>query len=167
VVTLRRWRESDIPAIAEACQDPEIARWTVVPSPYTEEHARDFVANGVPGREDDVQFAIVDAESGELLGSVGFFQPQEGVGEVGYWIAAPARGRGAAVRAVRLLVAWALEARELRRIQIHTLPGNRASERVAEKAGFTREGVLRSYAVMKGQVTDITMFSLLPGELSR
>jgi RimJ/RimL family protein N-acetyltransferase len=123
------------------------------------------VAHGVPGREDEVRFAIVDAESDELLGSIGFFQPQEGVGEVGYWIAASARGRGAAVRGVRLMVEWALGARELRRIQIHTLPGNRASERVAEKAGFTREGVLRSYAVMKGRVTDITMFSLLPGEL--
>jgi RimJ/RimL family protein N-acetyltransferase len=164
-VTLRPWRESDIPAIVEACQDPEIERWTAVPSPYTEDHARDFVAHGVPGREDDMQFAIVDPASDELLGSIGYFSPQEGVGEVGYWIAAAARGRGVAVSAVRLVVSWALEARELRRIQIHTLPGNEASERVAEKAGFTREGVLRSYAVMKGQVTDITMFSLLPGEL--
>jgi RimJ/RimL family protein N-acetyltransferase len=164
-VTLRPWRESDIPAIVEACQDQEIPRWTTVPSPYDEQHAREFVAHGVQGRDDDVQFAIVDAESDELLGSIGFFQPQEGVGEVGYWVAASARGRGAAVRAVRLVVGWALRARELRRIQIHTLPGNRASERVAEKAGFTREGVLRSYAVMNGRVTDITMFSLLPGEL--
>jgi RimJ/RimL family protein N-acetyltransferase len=165
VVTLRPWRESDIPAVFEACQDPEIARWTAVPSPYTEQHARDFVAHGVPGRQDDVQFAMEDAASGELLGSIAIFQPQEGIGEVGYWVAAPARGRGVAVRAVRLVVGWALEARDLRRIQIHTLPGNRASERVAEKAGFKREGVLRSYAVMKGRVTDITMFSLLPGEL--
>jgi RimJ/RimL family protein N-acetyltransferase len=165
VVTLRPWRESDIPAIVEACRDPEIARWTAVPSPYTEEHARDFVAHGVPGREDDVQFAIADSSSHELLGSIGFFAPQEGVGEVGYWIAAAARGRGVAVRAVVLVVTWAFRTRRLRRIQIHTLPGNEGSERVAEKAGFTREGVLRSYAVMKGRTTDITMFSLLPDEL--
>jgi RimJ/RimL family protein N-acetyltransferase len=84
---------------------------------------------------------------------------------VGYWVAAPARGRGVAVRAVRLLCAWGFEARGLPRIQLHTLPGNVASERVAERAGFTREGLLRSFAVMKGRRTDITMFSLLPGEL--
>jgi RimJ/RimL family protein N-acetyltransferase len=164
VVTLRPWRESDIPAVFEACQDPEIARWTAVPSPYTEEHARDFVRHGVPGRAYVLQLAIVNAENDELLGSIGVFTPQEGIGEVGYWVGAAARGRGVAVRAVRLAVRRAFEKSELRRMQLHTLPGNRASERVAEKAGFTREGVLRSYAVMKGRVTDITMFSLLPDE---
>jgi len=163
-VTLRPWRESDVPAIVEACQDPEIPRWTSVPSPYTEQDARDFVAHGVPGREYQLQLAIVDADSDELLGSIGLFTHDEGIGEVGYWMAAAARGRGAATRAVRLVVAWGFESYGYERIQLHTLPGNRASERVAEKAGFTREGVLRSYAVMKGRRTDITMFSLLPGE---
>jgi RimJ/RimL family protein N-acetyltransferase len=104
-VTLRPWRESDIPAIVEACQDPEIPRWTTVPSPYTEEDARAFVTGGVPGRADDLQLAIVAAAGDELLGSVGLFSPAEGVGEVGYWVAAPARGRGVAARAVGLLCA--------------------------------------------------------------
>lgn len=164
-MTLRPWRESDIPAIARACQDPEIPRWTNVPSPYTEEHARDFVTHGVPGRAYDLQLAIVDAESDEPLGSIGLFANREGVGEVGYWVAAPARGRGVAVRALRLVVAWGFEERRYARIQLHTLPGNTASERVAEKAGFTREGLLRSFTEFKGRRTDITMFSLLPGEL--
>jgi RimJ/RimL family protein N-acetyltransferase len=164
-VTLRAWRESDVPAIVEACQDPEIPRWTSVPSPYTEEHAREFVAHGVPGRQYELQLAIADATSDELLGSIGLFTVQEGVGEVGYWVAATARGRGGATRAVRLVVAWGFEARGYARIQLHTLPGNRASERVAEKAGFTREGLLRSFAVMKGRRVDITMWSLLPSEL--
>jgi RimJ/RimL family protein N-acetyltransferase len=164
-VTLRAWRESDIPAIVEACQDPEIPRWTSVPSPYAEEQARDFVLHGVPGRRDEVSLAIVDAEGDELLGSIALFGAQERVGEVGYWVAAPARGRGVAVRAVRLVCAWGFEARQLARIQLHTLPGNEASERVAERAGFTREGLLRSFAEMKGRRVDITMFSLLPEEL--
>ncbi len=164
-MTLRAWREEDIPAVVEMCQDPEIPRWTTVPSPYTEEHARDFVLHGVPGRDRQVQLAIVDAEGGELLGSIGLFSKDEGVGEVGYLVAAPARGRGVATRAVKLMCRWAFEDFALARIQLHTLPGNTASERVAEKAGFTREGVLRQYAVMKGARTDITMFSLLPGEL--
>jgi RimJ/RimL family protein N-acetyltransferase len=59
----------------------------------------------------------------------------------------------------------AFEARGLARIQLHTLPGNVASERVAEGAGFTREGLLRSFAEFKGERTDITMFSLLPSDL--
>ena len=116
MVTLRPWREEDIPAIVEACRDPEIGRWTSVPSPYTEEHARDFLENGASGRDDDVQFAIAGADSDQVLGSIGFFAPQEGVGEVGYWVAAPARGRDVAVRAVRLVVRWAFETRQLRRV---------------------------------------------------
>jgi RimJ/RimL family protein N-acetyltransferase len=108
---------------------------------------------------------MVDAGSDELLGSSALFGAQEGAWEVGYWVAAPARGRGVATRAVRLLCAWAFAELPLARIQLHTLPGNEASERVAERAGFTREGRLRSFAEMKGRRVDITMFSLLPGEL--
>jgi RimJ/RimL family protein N-acetyltransferase len=151
--------------MVEACQDPEIPRWTNVPSPYGEEHAREFIAHGVPGRQYDLQRAIVDAASDELLGSIGMWTVQEGVGEVGYWVAAPARGRGVATRAVRLLVAWGFESRSYARIQLHTLPGNEPSERVADRAGFTREGVLRSFAEIKGRRVDITMWSLLPDEL--
>jgi RimJ/RimL family protein N-acetyltransferase len=123
------------------------------------------VINGVPGRAHELQRAIVDAGSDELLGSAGLWTAQNGVGEVGYWVAAPARGRGVAVRAVCLMAAWGFQERGYARIQLHTLPGNRASERVAEKAGFTREGLLRSFAEIKGRRVDITMFSLLPGEL--
>ncbi len=105
------------------------------------------------------------AQTTRFLGAIGFRLPAPAVGEVGYWLAAPARGRGVATRAVRLLCAWAFEELSLARIQLHTLPGNVASERLAERAGFTREGLLRSFAEMKGRRVDINMFSLLPGEL--
>jgi RimJ/RimL family protein N-acetyltransferase len=165
VVTLRPPRESDAPAVAEACQDPEIPRWTKVPSPYGEAEARAFVTEVVHGDRPEMSLAITDASDGTLLGMVGLRQPDAGVGEVGYWLAAPARGRGVATRAVRLMCEWAFGELDLARIQLHTLPGNDASERVAERAGFTREGVLRSFTEMKGRRVDITMFSLLPGEL--
>jgi RimJ/RimL family protein N-acetyltransferase len=164
-VTLRPWREDDAPAIAEICKDPEIPRWTSVPSPYTEGDAREFIRTTLAGDRAEMARAIVDTGSGALLGSVGLRVPAEGVGEVGYWLAPHARGRGTATRAVRLLCRWAFEELSLARIQLHTLPGNEASERVAERAGFTREGLLRSFTVMKGRRTDITMFSLLPGDL--
>lgn len=151
--------------MAAACQDPEIPRFTEVPSPYSEDDARDFIAKVSSGELAELAFAIVDAGDGELLGSVGLRLPQPGVGEIGYWVAAPARGRGVAARAVRLLAAWAFDELGYVRIQIHTDPANTASQRVAESAGFTREGVLRSYGVVKGERIDIVMFSLLPGEL--
>jgi len=165
VVTLRQWREDDAPAVAEICQDPEIPRWTNVPSPYTEADARAFIRETLAGERAEMARAIVDAHDGTLLGAIGLRLPAPGVGEVGYWLAARARGRGAATRAVRLICAWAFSEFLLARIQLHTLPGNDASERVAERAGFTREGVLRSFTEIKGRRTDITMFSLLPEEL--
>jgi RimJ/RimL family protein N-acetyltransferase len=164
-VTLRPLSEDDVPAVAEACQDPEIPRWTNVPSPYGEDDARAFVNDTMRGERPELSLAIVDANDDTLLGAIGLRLPAPGVGEVGYWLAAAARGRGAATRSVRLMCAWAFERLLLERIQLHTLPGNDASERVAERAGFTREGVLRSFTEMKGRRVDITMFSVRPGEL--
>jgi RimJ/RimL family protein N-acetyltransferase len=165
VVTLRRWREDDVPAVATICQDPEIPRWTSVPSPYGEEDARKFVGSVLDGSFHELTLAIADSSADELLGALGLGLPTPGVGELGYWLGAHARGRGVATRAVRLLCAWALDELSLARIQLHTLPGNVASERVAERAGFTHEGLLRSFAELKGRRVDINMFSLLPGEL--
>ncbi|HEY7630332.1 MAG TPA: GNAT family N-acetyltransferase [Thermoleophilaceae bacterium] len=164
-MTLRRWREDDVPAVAAICQDPEIPRWTNVPSPYAEDDARAFIGDVLAGRFHELALAVTDASSDELLGAVGFRLPEPVVGEVGYWVGAHARGRGVATRAVRLICEWAFEQLHLVRIQLHTLPGNVGSERVAERVGFTREGLLRSFAEMKGERVDITMFSLMPGEL--
>jgi RimJ/RimL family protein N-acetyltransferase len=165
-VTLRPFRAEDAPALAAACQDPEIPRWTSVPSPYGERDALEFIARTSRADRAELSLAVVEAsDAAELLGAIGLRLPVPGVGELGYWLAAPARGRGVATRALRLLCGWAFERLLLARLQLHTLPGNEASERVAERAGFTREGVLRSFAEMKGKRVDITMFSLLLGEL--
>jgi [ribosomal protein S5]-alanine N-acetyltransferase len=91
--------------------------------------------------------------------------PSDGVGEVGYWVKREARGRGLATRALRLLARWALEDQRLARVQLAAEPGNLASLRVAEKAGFTREGLLRRYLNIGGERRDGFMFSLLPEEL--
>jgi ribosomal-protein-alanine N-acetyltransferase len=90
---------------------------------------------------------------------------QEGRCELGYWMARDSRGCGLATRAVRLLSGWAFENLSVDRIEIHAEPENVASRRVAERAGFTFEGVLRSYLVNKGLRRDAASYSLLRGEL--
>ena len=107
--------------------------------------------------------ARVDDES--AIGSISLFMIKPGVGEFGYWLARDARGRGYTPRALRLFARWAFEELELPRLQLGTLPGNTSSERVAEKVGFAREGVLRSYLEQRGERRDVTLWSLLPGEL--
>ena len=157
-IALRPIGEDDIPAMVAACQDPEIPRWTRVPSPYTEKEARDFL-----GRASDVS-AIVDADSGEFLGTIGWWWVADNV-QLGYWVKREARGRGVATRALHLLSRWAFAELGAVRVQLLTEPENRASQRVAEKAGFRREALLRSYVELKGSRRDVYMYALLRDDL--
>ena len=79
------------------------------------------------------------------VGQVFIERDDDGRGSVGYWLLEDARGEGRAARAVRLMASWALPEMRLGRLQLHTDPENVASQRVAESAGFTREGVFRAY----------------------
>jgi RimJ/RimL family protein N-acetyltransferase len=86
-------------------------------------------------------------------------------GEVGYWLAAWARGQGHATRAVSLICGWGFSALRLERIDLLVSTGNPASQRVAERAAFTREAVLRSYMRTGLERQDMVMYGLLKGEL--
>lgn len=169
VVLLRRWQEGDVPAIVAACQDPEIPRWTALPSPYSERDAREYLArteaDRIIGRELGV--AVVDPSSGGLLGSCGLarFDWDDRRAEIGYWVAAEARRRSVGTRATRLLSRWALRSLGLERIELLANPDNEPSQRLALSAGFTREGLLRQYRRRKGRREDYVIFSLLAADL--
>jgi RimJ/RimL family protein N-acetyltransferase len=154
-IVLRPFAAGDVGAVTAACQDPEISRWTPVPSPYTEDDARAFIA-GVPNAR-----AIVDAETDELLGSIGWRLVDQDNVQIGYWVKREARGRGVATRALRLLSRWAFDELRSGRVQLLAEPENEVSQRVAEKAGFRREGLLRRYLNVKGARRDAFMFSLV------
>ena len=165
---LRPFALADAPAVAEACRDPEIPRWTFMPEGLTVPQARDWIerADDAMQRARAARFAIVDAHSAEFLGQVGIgrLDWEQLVGEIFYWVAAAARRRGIATRAARLVAAWAFEELGLARIEITVDPANDASQRVAEAAGFTREGVLRSYQRFKDGRMDAVMFARLPDD---
>ncbi len=163
-VALRRWRPEDARAVYEACQDPELLRWIpAIPRPYSEEDARAFVAGEIG--HGPHQYAIT--EDGEVVGAIGMRVNEHRTGHVGYWCAAGARGRGITTTALRALCRLGLEELGLERLELLTDPENVASQRVAEKVGFRREGVLRSHLLHPdGHRRDSVMFSLLPGELA-
>lgn len=139
VVALRPPRADDVDAITAACQDPEIPRWTRVPSPYTREHALQFVerATRMWQHGSDAAFVVVDAASGEVLGAMGIHRldGEDGGPEVGYWLNREARGRGIATRALRLVTGWACP-ELVSRIMLQADVRNAASRRVAERAGY-------------------------------
>jgi RimJ/RimL family protein N-acetyltransferase len=163
---LRPWRDADIPSLVAICQDPEIPRWTHIPSPYGETDARAYMLQRYTGPEAGVAapFAIVSATSDtELLGSITLMRIDWDHlrGEVGYWLGAQARGAGHTTRAVRLICSWGFEQLGLERIELMAAVGNPASQRVAERAGFTREGVLRSVWSGRDGRHDMVSFGLL------
>jgi RimJ/RimL family protein N-acetyltransferase len=168
-IRLRPWERRDVKAVTAACQDPEIPRWTVVPRNYTERHARDFIkgtaADIASGRE--LALAIVDGDD-RLLGALGLsnFDWVDLKGEIGYWVVAEARRRGVGSRATRLLATWAIKELGLERVELLANPLNEASQRLAERAGFTREGTLRRYRRRHGVREDLVMFSLLPEDVA-
>jgi RimJ/RimL family protein N-acetyltransferase len=164
-LVLRPWTEEDVPALVEACNDPEIPRWIpVIPVPYTERDGLAFVRGEVEGSP-ELSFAIT--ESGSLAGAIGMaLNAHRYRGTIGYWVAAWARGHGVCARSLRVLSRWALDELALERLELITDPDNLASQRCAEKVGFRREGVLRAHLRHPdGRVRDSVMFGLLPGEL--
>jgi len=173
-LVLRPWAEADIDAITEACQDPLIQRYVPVPAPYTRAHAEVFVrvtAPHVRAVGTGLIFGVFAAGTGEAVGSIGLHElsrldaPYGGAGEIGYWAAPGARGRGYLTEAVREVCRWAFEELGLARIEWLAIAGNEASWRVAEKAGFTREGTLRARTVQRGVREDTWIGSLLRTEL--
>jgi RimJ/RimL family protein N-acetyltransferase len=169
--SLRGWRDADVPALVEACQDPDIVRWTRVPASYGEADARFYLRQRYDATFAGVTapFAMVHTATQELLGSISLmrFNWRHARGEVGYWLAASARGQGHATRAVRLICGWGFDTLGLERIDLLAATGNPASQRVAERAGFTREAVLRSYMEGTYERQDMVAFGLLRDELAR
>jgi ribosomal-protein-alanine N-acetyltransferase len=159
-IILRAYTEDDVPALVATLNDREISRWTRIPFPYTEEDAWEFLRSTT-----ETAFAVINKRTGDLLGGIGLRLPADGIGEVGYWVRREARGRGVATRALLLISRWALEDQKLVRVQLTAEPGNVASQRVAEKAGYTREGLLRRFLNIGGERRDGIMFSRLPEDV--
>jgi RimJ/RimL family protein N-acetyltransferase len=167
-IALRRWSLDDVPELVRCCNDAEIRRWLPpIRIPYTEQDATDFIAMAAADDDDRLTLAIVDRDDATtLMGSIGLRVLEPFVAQTGYWVAPEARGRGIAAAALRLLSSWVLAHAELARLQLFTDVDNPASMRVAERAGFTREGMLRNWYDLRGERRDAVIFSMLPGDVA-
>jgi RimJ/RimL family protein N-acetyltransferase len=148
--------------------DADVARFTWVRAPLTDESARAWVERYVAGWQDGTLggFAIEGREDGAFLGFAALvrFDPEGREAELGYIVAPAARGRGVAVRAIGLLTGWCLDGLGLARVELRIDVVNGPSLGVAERLGFVREGVLRSMHFKDGRRTDLAVYSRLPGD---
>lgn len=168
--------EGDVARLSEVCQDPEIQRWTVVPSPYTEAEARDFVVGLVePGWREgtELTWALREGDDADqrLVGMVSLRLTGSGCGSLGYWLASQARGRGTMHRGLEAVVDLALDPQgplALRRLEwscwIDAGVPNWASWRTAWRLGFVREGLRRAAVLKDGRVMDEWVAALLAGD---
>jgi RimJ/RimL family protein N-acetyltransferase len=169
---LRPFALSDVDVVREASEDPHIPLITTVPSvaAYSADEGRRFIERqwSRAAMGTGYSFAIADAVSGQAVGQAGLWLRDitRGRAELGYWVAGSARGRRAASHAVRAISPWAHDELRIPRLELYVEPWNTGSIRVAEGAGFHREGLLRSWQEVGGIRKDMYMYSHLAADLA-
>jgi RimJ/RimL family protein N-acetyltransferase len=163
---LRLPRRDDVDALLPAFQDREILEAGNLPR-----LGRDELIETLPhlprlaesGRL--LPLVVVDAATADILGggTLHHLDAERKIVEIGYWLFPQARGRGVATRVARILAEHAFSL-GVKRVAAYVNVGNHRSERVLWRAGFTREGVVRSLPKPDGTRVDKTLLSLLPGE---
>ncbi len=168
VISIRRIKQSDVQQLYEATYESidDLRRWMPWCHPdYTIKETIEFVRSRSEAWDTDEErsLVIVDHRSGDILGGCGLnrFDRDYACANLGYWVRTSAAGRGIGTAATRLLARYAFEKEHLHRVEILVAAGNLASQRVAEKAGATREGVLRDRLNVWGMYHDAVLYSLL------
>ncbi|KUH35906.1 MULTISPECIES: GNAT family N-acetyltransferase [Streptomyces] len=167
---LRTFTPSDAEEVRAAVQDPRIRRWIPLPDPYGPAEAEDFVGRYVPQAwRDDTEYTFAarprDRDDAPLVASTSLHHPRSGTWEIGFYTVAEHRGHGYATEATLALAHWAFTTLGCSRLEWRAEVGNTASRLVAEKAGFTVEGVLRAGLDHRGTRRDCWIAALLPSDL--
>lgn len=153
---LRPWLLSDAAALVAAAQDGDVSRQ--LGDSLDLNSARTWIEQRV--RDDRVSLAVTvgDIAVGDVTITI---EPRHRNGWLSYWIDPRMRGQGLASRAAATLAAWAFEERSLFRLELGHRANNPASGRVAERAGFQREGLQRSKLEYDGKRFDVFAFARL------
>ena len=164
---LRPFRLEDVDDVFDYASDPEWARYSLLPQPYLRRDAEEFVARQVLASwETRAHFAIV--LKGKVIGGVNLIidAPNQSA-SLGYGITRVYWGRGYAIESARCAVSWGFETYGLVKVWATTDLRNERSLRVMEKLGMTREGVLRSHRLVRGERRDEVYYGLLREEWKR
>ena len=164
-IVLRPLEQADGGDLLALAADEDVLAFTRVPRGADAAFVSRWIARYERGWSDGscAGFSIRDRAGGGFLGfgALVDLDLDGRQGEIGYMLAPVARGRGAAVRTLRLLTAWSFDGLGLERLELRIDVDNPASARVAERAGYEREGILRNLHI-KGDVrADTAIWSRL------
>jgi RimJ/RimL family protein N-acetyltransferase len=169
---LRRFNRRDTDRLTAAVRSslPELQRWLPWAHPgYDRDEAAGYVRESTlswrEGRAFDFSIRSRTESTGHL-GNISVWQVSRmgRSGEIGYWIRTDQAGNGIATEVTRAMLTVGFEHLGFHKVNLRIAVGNRASERVAEKLGFTKEGVLREELLIQGRWVDHTLYSLLEHE---
>lgn len=168
-IVLRKYRLDFAPLLFEAGAESrggEFSRWMPwCGENYSIQESETFIKHSLAAWENSTEFncAIFDAETNEFLGGVGLnqFNTQHDFVNLGYWIRVSKQNRGTASAATRALAKAAFEDLPINRIEILAAIENIPSQKVAEKAGAIREGVLRKRLLIGKRLHDGVLFSFV------
>ncbi len=171
-IYLRRFHADDIPALyAAACESlgELCACMTWCHPGYSLEDSTSFVlkTHNQWEKREHFSFAICDSTNRTFLGSIGLshLNTVHRFANLGYWVRSGCAGRGIATAAARLIARWAFAELTLNRMEIVVAVNNLPSQRVAEKLGARREGVMRQRLILAGQQHDAFMYALVPSDI--
>jgi [ribosomal protein S5]-alanine N-acetyltransferase len=167
---LRPVTPDDVQAVFDYASNPNVTRFTIFETHQTIEESRWFVGDYARSRyacKEPDPFAIaLKGEPNQMIGALGahWASQPNGTMEMGYAIAEPYWGRGLVVEAAAEVMRFVFTEYAVERLQARVFVGNDSSERVLQKLGFSREGVLRSLIFRRGAWHDLVIYSLLRPE---
>jgi RimJ/RimL family protein N-acetyltransferase len=166
MIRLELLGEQHLDEVAALVEEPSVLRHTRIPEPPPPNFAREWLERYEVKRRDGVAeiFAVLDDDEFVGLGMAPEISEEEGEAELGYIVPSVARGRGVATETLRQLTRWAFDELKMERLVLLISTDNPASERVAEKCGYVREGVARSLYLKQGKRGDASQWSLLPSD---
>lgn len=178
-LVLRPLDEDDVSALAEMMNDEQVAAWTDVPQPFSEDGARNWITEYAPTQRTaghGLDLAVTEFLTQRLVGVIQLGRTNWHVRstELSYIIAPWARGEGYASEAALATAQWLFGDQKFERIELRTAADNTASQQVAQKIGCISEGVLRGACIAHVRTddgswadvrTDFIVWSLLPEDL--
>lgn len=174
-IALRTVEEADLDFLRDARNDPRVRRPLTINDASNGEQVRAFFENAIS--EDDGASLLVcvdpdgdttdpDRDATEPVGMVSLFDEDDvaGTATIAYWVVPEHWGNGYCTEAAALLCEHAFRDRRLHKLRADALATNEGSQRVLDKLGFEREGVLRDEKFVAGGHADVYRFGLLAGE---
>lgn len=160
---IRGWKKGDEVSLQKHADNPKVSACLMdrFPSPYTIDEAELWV-NSLLDQDPLVNFAI--AVNDQVMGGIGL-EPRQDVYRktaiLGYWLSEELWGRGIMPEAVKLITNYAFTELDFIRIQASVYSKNPASMRVLEKAGYTKEGIMRNAVIKNGVIMDEHLYAIL------